>query len=103
MLDFPNDLGKIEQVESEYEQTVGSRLRAARSARALTLIEVEELCPELSKSTVSRIELTPEGQELPPSAAMYAKFLGFELVRECFYDLVPLPPPQPRKRRRAAR
>jgi hypothetical protein len=62
-------------------------------------MEVEEGCPDLSKSTVSRIELIPEGGELPPSAAMYAEFLGFELVRECRYDLRPLP----RRRRGASR
>jgi transcriptional regulator with XRE-family HTH domain len=81
---------------SESEPTVGARLRAEREARRMTLMEVEERCPALSKSTVSRIELVPDGHELPPSAALYAKFLGFELVRECRYDLRPLP----RRRRR---
>lgn len=75
----------------EREQAVGARLRAAREARQMTLVEAEAACGELSKSSISLIELTPNGAELLPCADAYARWLGFELVRRYGYELRRLP------------
>lgn len=57
----------------------------------MTLIEAEAACGELSKSSMSLVELTPQGAELLPCADAYARWLGYELVRRYDYDLRRLP------------